>query len=91
VRAIALALGEYDRRLVSSTVRRSQSERLLPGPGTTSESVTYHTQRYRTLPPGEVARLPKGHGLLLRGTSWGLLTLTPWFATEPFVAVARAI
>jgi type IV secretion system protein VirD4 len=88
--AISLALGEYDRRLVSYTVGRSQSERLFPGPGTSSESVTYHTQRHRTLPPGDVARLPEGHGLLLRGTSWGLLRASPWFATEPWVAVARA-
>jgi type IV secretory pathway TraG/TraD family ATPase VirD4 len=88
--AISLALGEYDRRLVSYTVGRSQSERLLPPPGTRSESATYHTQRQRTLPPGDVARLPGGHGLLLRGTHWGLLRLSPWYRTEPWVTVAGA-
>ena len=51
--------------------------------------MTYHTQRHRTLPPGEIARLPKGHGLLLRGTHWGLLRLTPWYRTEPWATVAR--
>jgi type IV secretory pathway TraG/TraD family ATPase VirD4 len=86
--AISLALGEYDRRLVSYTVGRSQSEKLLPPPGTRSESVTYHTQRQRTLPPGDVACLPGGHGLLLRGTHWGLLRLSPWYRTEPWVTVA---
>lgn len=85
--AISLALGEYDRRLVSHTIGRSHSERLLPPPGTSSESVTYHTQRQRTLPPGEIARLPDGHGLLLRGTHWGLVKLTPWYRTEPWSAV----
>lgn len=88
--AISLALGEYDRRLVSHTLGRSQSERLLPGPGTKTETVTYHTQRHRTLPPGDIARLPDGRGLLLRGTHWGLLRLTPWHRSEPWVSVADA-
>ena len=87
--AISLALGEYDRRLVSYTIGRSQSEKLFPPPGSGSESVTYQTQRHRTLPPGEIARLPNGHGLLLRGTHWGLLRLTPWYGTEPWATVAR--
>jgi type IV secretory pathway TraG/TraD family ATPase VirD4 len=86
--AISLALGEYDRRLVSYTIGRSRSEKLLPPPGTNSESVTYHTQRQRTLPPGEIARLPHEHGLLLRGPNWGLLRLTPWHRTEPWCAIA---
>jgi type IV secretion system protein VirD4 len=87
--AISLALGEYDRRLVSYTVGRSHSERLFPPPGSGSESVTYHTQRHRTLPPGEIARLPNGHGLLLRGTHWGLLRLMPWYRSEPWTSVAH--
>lgn len=66
----------------------SQSEQLLPPPGTSSESVTYHTQRHRALPPGEIAHLPTGHGLLLHGTHWGLLHLTPWHQTQPWTAVA---
>ena len=86
--AISLALGEYDRQLVSYTLGRSRTERLFPPPATASESVTYHTQRHRTLPPGEIARLPNGHGLLLRGTHWGLLRLTPWYRTEPWATVA---
>ncbi len=88
--AISLALGEYDRRLVSYTVGRSRSEKLLPPPGTSSESVTYHTQRQRTLPPGEIARRPGGHGLLLRGTNWGLVRLTPWHRTQPWIAASMS-
>jgi hypothetical protein len=83
-------LGEYDRGLVSYTVGRSQREALFPGPGSRTESVTYHTQRQRTLAPGEVARLPTGHGLLLRGTAWGLLQLAPWYSAEPWATVARS-
>ena len=86
--AISLALGEYDRQLVSYTLGRSRTEGFFPPPATSSESVTYHTQRHRTLPPGEIARLPKGHGLLLRGTQWGLLRLTPWYRTEPWASAA---
>jgi len=87
--ALSLALGEYDRQLVSHTLGRSRSEQLFfPPPGTSSESVTYQTQRQRTLPPGEIARLPSGRGLLLRGTRWGLLRLTPWYQTQPWTTVA---
>jgi hypothetical protein len=32
-----------------------------------SESVSYQTQRQRVLPPGDIAMLPPGQGLLLRG------------------------
>jgi hypothetical protein len=85
-----IALGEYDRQLVSHTIGRSHNEKLLHPPGTSTESVTYHTQRHRTLPPGEIARLPNGHGLLMRGTHWGLVRLTPWYRTSPWSAVADA-
>jgi type IV secretion system protein VirD4 len=86
--AISLALGEYDRGLVSHTIGRSHSDKLFPGPGTNSESVTYHTQRHRTLPPGEIAQLPNGRGLLLCGARWGLLRLTPWYRTQPWRQIA---
>jgi type IV secretory pathway TraG/TraD family ATPase VirD4 len=81
--AISLALGEYDRRLVSYTMGRSQSEKLLAPPGSKSESVTYLTQRQRTLPCGEIAQLPSGHALLLRGVRWGLLRLISGVAGTP--------
>lgn len=75
--SISLALGEYDRRMVSHSIGRSRSERLLPTPGTRSESVTYSTARQRTLAPGDVARLPAGRALLLRGTHWQLVRTNP--------------
>jgi type IV secretory pathway TraG/TraD family ATPase VirD4 len=87
--AISLALGEYDRRLVSYTVGRSESEKLLPSAGSRSENVTYQTQRQRTLAPGDIARLPDGNGLLVRATDWGLLRLAPWYRHEPWRSVAR--
>jgi type IV secretory pathway TraG/TraD family ATPase VirD4 len=88
--AISLALGEFDRQLVSHSLGRSRQDGLFPPPGTSTESVTYHTQRQRTLPPGDVARLPSGRGLVLQGTRWSLVRLTPWFKTEPWVTVGGA-
>ncbi len=89
--AVSLALGEYDRQLVSQTISRSEVGHRFyekTTPPTDSESVTYQTQRQRTLPPGEIAHLPPGRGLLLRGTRWSLLGLTPWHRSEPWVTVA---
>lgn len=91
--AISLALGEYDRRLVSHTITHSETRNHFfehDTPPTDSESVTYHTQRHRTLNPGDIAQLPPGHGLLMHGTQWGLLRLTPWYRTAPWTAVAGA-
>lgn len=91
--AISLALGEYDRDLISHTLDRTETRNHFlehPTPPTQTESVTYQTGRQRTLPPGDIARLPPQHGLLLRGTHWGLLRLTPWHRTQPWVAVAEA-
>lgn len=88
--AVSLCLGEYDRHLVSHTLGRSETKDGFfekPKP-TESESVTYHTQRQRVLSPGEIARLPPGRGLLLRGTAWGLIRTTAWHRAEPWVSVA---
>ncbi len=90
--AISLALGEYDRNLISHTLARTETHNHFlehRTPPTETESVTYQTGRQRTLPPGDIARLPPEHGLLLRGTHWGLLRLTPWHRTQPWVAVAE--
>jgi type IV secretory pathway TraG/TraD family ATPase VirD4 len=85
--AISLVLGEYDRRLVSHTISSSAPNEYF-ATSTDSESITSHTQRHRTLTPGDIARLPPGHGLLLHGAHWGLLRLTPWYRTQPWAAVA---
>jgi len=89
--AISLALGEYDRQIVSHSLSRSEVRHRFyekTTPPSDSESVTYQTQRQRTLPPGEIAHLPHGRGLLLRGTGWSLLRLAPWHCCEPWVTVA---
>jgi len=88
--AISTVLGEYDRRLVSST------DAVNTTPGLISEresgythSVTYSTTRQRTLSPGEIAALPPGNGLLVRGARWGLLKLAPWYSTPAFAHAAQ--
>ena len=82
---ISLALGEYDRQVVSSTLGRSESDQWF-SPHHYNESVSYQTQRQRVLTPGEIAKLPPGQGLLLRGADWGLIGLTRWFESLPFLA-----
>ncbi len=81
--SISLALGEYDRKVVSSSLGTSESDEWF-SPHHYNESVSYQTQRQRVLSPGEVAKLPPGQGLLLRGADWGLIGLTRWFEAEPW-------
>ena len=85
--SISLALGEYDRDTVSHALGRSDAQEWLSVP-THSDTVSYHTQRQRTLTPGDIAKLPDGRGLLLRGADWELITLTRWYEREPWRQVA---
>ena len=86
--SISLALGEYDRKVVSSSLGTSETDKWLDPHGY-NESVSYQTHRQRVLTPGEVAKLPPGQGLLLRGAEWGLIGLTPSFNREPWRTIAR--
>jgi type IV secretion system protein VirD4 len=85
--AISLTLGEYDRHLISHTITHSHPEEHF-ATHTNTESTTYHTQRHRTLNPGDIAKLPHNHALLLHGTHYGLLRLTPAHRTQLWTAVA---
>jgi type IV secretion system protein VirD4 len=93
--AISLSLGEYDRHLVTHTLGRSETrepfdfQKLPKHTDTDSASVAYHTHRERTLPPGDIARLPPGRALHLQGTRWGLIRTTPFHRTLPWVRIAR--
>jgi type IV secretion system protein VirD4 len=88
--SISLAIGEYDRELVSSSTGRSEKSDEWFGPHNSNDSVSYQTHRQRILSPGEIAQLPDGHGLLLRGATWDLLQLTPWHQYEPWTSIANA-
>ena len=85
--AISTVLGEYDRDMTSVALGHSEPQEWLNTP-THSDTVSYQTQRQRILTPGDIARLPDGHGLLLQGTDWELLSLTKWFEREPWRRVA---
>lgn len=87
--SISLALGEFDRDMVSQALGQSDPQEWLSAP-THSDTVSYQTQRQRVLTPGEIARLPDGQGLLLRGTDWELIKLTKWHETEPWKTIAGA-
>lgn len=73
--AVSVALGEYDRQLVSES--RGRQPKSLGA----QRSHTVSTQRQRVLSPGEIANLPAGHGLHLDGVRWELLTLAPHHQT----------
>jgi type IV secretory pathway TraG/TraD family ATPase VirD4 len=76
--AVSVALGEYDRRVVSRS-RRPSRQWLVP-----EHTRTVSTQRQRVLSPGEVANLPAGHALRLDGVRWELVELTPAYRCEPW-------
>jgi type IV secretion system protein VirD4 len=83
--AISEALGEYDRRVASRTLGRSETDEWLHRtPDQYSDSVAYQTERQRVLGPGDIAALPQGQGLLLRGARWELVGLRRWFETQPW-------
>lgn len=89
LQSISIALGEYDRKLVSASTGTSESDEWF-SPQARNEGISYHTQRQRTISPGEVAQLPDGHALLLRGAAWGLIRLTPWYRHQPWANAANA-
>ncbi len=85
--SISLSLGEYDRQVISTAKGTSEREEWF-SPRGRSQNTSIQTHRQRTLTPGDVGRLPAGHGLLLRGGEWELIRLTPWFDTEPWASIA---
>lgn len=83
--AVSAMLGEYDRRVVSRTLGRSETDEWLHRtPDQYSDSVAYQTERQRVLGPGDIAALPPGQGLLLRAARWELVGLPRWFETQPW-------
>jgi type IV secretory pathway TraG/TraD family ATPase VirD4 len=88
--AVSLALGEYDREMVSTTAPRgglfgSGSS----GPYRQRPARTVSTQRQRVLSPGEIANIPSGRGLHLDGVAWELLTLTPAWRDQPWQTISQ--
>jgi hypothetical protein len=78
---VSVALGEYDRQVVSTTRGRSPG---WLGNQRATRTTTVSTHRQRVLSPGEVANIPAGNGLYLDGVKWQLLTITPAYQHEPW-------
>jgi type IV secretion system protein VirD4 len=81
--AISVAIGEYDRQVISTT--HTQPSQSWVG----NRSDTISTQRQRLLPPGEIANIPAGHALCLDGLDWQLVTLTAAHRDEPWRALTQ--
>jgi type IV secretory pathway TraG/TraD family ATPase VirD4 len=86
--AISLALGEYDREVISTTRNPGGRGSVIPFAGGVSHTTS--TQRQRVLSPGEIANLPTGHGLHLDGLAWELLTLVNAHRDQPWTTLTRA-
>ena len=85
--ALSLVLGEIDRPMPSTTTGVSETRTfawMAPPTTTRSHSVGYNTVRQRRVPPGEIAAIPKGQGMLVTGAQRQRLRLTAYHACEPW-------
>ena len=84
--AVSALIGDYDRQMVSSSTGQSESEEWLSAVGN-NQSFNYQTQRQRLVTPADIAQLPEGQALLLRGAEHELIRLTRWFEMDPFASI----
>jgi len=84
--AVSAVIGDYDRQIVSSSTGQSQSEDFLSAVGN-NQSFSYQTQRQRLVTAADIAQLPEGQALLLRGAEHELIRLTRWFEMDPFASI----
>jgi type IV secretion system protein VirD4 len=89
--SISLALGDYDRQMVSTTTPRGGFGSFLAGSPASlpHPSRTVSTHRERVLSPGDIAGIPARKALHLDGVQWELLTLAPAFQAEPWKTVSE--
>jgi type IV secretory pathway TraG/TraD family ATPase VirD4 len=84
--AVSAVIGDYDRQVVSSSTGQSESDEWLSPTGS-NQSFNYQTQRQRLVTPADIAQLPEGQALLLRGADHELIRLTRWFEMDPFASI----
>jgi type IV secretion system protein VirD4 len=85
--ALSVVLGEIDRPMPTTTTGVSETRTfawMAPPTTTRSHSVGYSTVRQRRVPPGEIAAIPKGNGMLITGPNRQRLRLMPFHACEPW-------
>lgn len=84
--SVSIALGEYDREMVSHTYPVASVASMLSNtPAHRSQTVS--TQRQRVLSPGEIANIPARRMLTLDGVHWRLVISMPAHSTEPWVSL----
>jgi type IV secretion system protein VirD4 len=79
--AISVALGEYDRRMQSTSTQRRRGRGLF---APADEGTTTSTHRQRVLSPGEIANIPYGRALHLNGLRWQLVQVTAAHTSDPW-------
>jgi type IV secretory pathway TraG/TraD family ATPase VirD4 len=84
--AVSAVIGDYDRQMVSSSTGQSENDEWLSATGS-NQSFNYQTQRQRLVTPADIAQLPEGQALLLRGADHELIRLTRWFEMDPFASI----
>jgi type IV secretion system protein VirD4 len=85
--ALSVVLGEIDRPMPTTTTGISETRtfaRKAPPTTTRSHSTGYTAVRQRRVPPGEIAAIPKGQGMLITGATRQRLRLTPCHQVEPW-------
>jgi type IV secretory pathway TraG/TraD family ATPase VirD4 len=92
--ALSVVLGEIDRPMPNITTGVSETRTfawMAPPTTTRSHSVGYNTVRQRRVPPGEIAAIPQGSGMLITGAYRQRLRLTPYHACEPWRTLTQTV
>jgi type IV secretion system protein VirD4 len=93
VEALSLVLGEIDRPMPTTTTGTSETRTFAwkaPPTTTRSHSTGYTAVRQRRVPPGEIAAIPKGQGMLVTAANRQRLRLTPYHRAEPWRTLTQA-
>lgn len=80
---LSLIAGDWDRPVQTISRQRSGASPvagILRGQAASRASAgeSWSTRRERILPPGEIARLPRGQALVMIGPDWQLLPTLPY-------------
>lgn len=85
IESLSLAFGEYDRRMTSQSYGSSAGQGFSLNSGG-----SISIQRQRVLSPGEIANIPDGYVMFIKGVKWWLVAMTPYFTHNPWPAVSWA-
>jgi hypothetical protein len=93
---IASIVGDYDRQITSASSGRSHGRQLEPRwsqitgrSRSDTRSTMVSTRRERRVAPADIARMPPGRGLLIRGHEIHWITLDWWRTNPAFLDLAN--